>query len=72
VVQGLQALLGSGVTSGSSDAQLLDRFIRQQGQPEAGAAFEAIVARHGPLILGDYLTTWPIYDELLLRSIWNS
>ena len=40
-------LFDEGTVAGSSDGQLLDRFVR--GRDER--AFEAIVTRHGPMVL---------------------
>jgi RNA polymerase sigma factor (sigma-70 family) len=47
----VDTLFQLGVVAGTSDGQLLDRFTRQQpGASEA--AFEEIVRRHGPMVLG--------------------
>ncbi len=46
----IQALFGSGTAVGLSDRQLLDRFAGR-GDPAAEAAFEALVRRHGPMVL---------------------
>ena len=35
-----------------SDGQLLERFRRRGGDPDAEAAFAVLVARHGPMVLG--------------------
>ena len=43
----INRLFADGVVAGLSDAQLLERFV---GRRDA-AAFEAIVARHGPMVL---------------------
>jgi RNA polymerase sigma factor (sigma-70 family) len=43
----IQTLFKDGTTSGLSDAGLLDRFLRQRDE----AAFEALVVRHGPMVL---------------------
>ncbi len=43
----MQALLDRGSLSGVSDAQLLERFVAHRDE----AAFEAIVARHGRMVL---------------------
>src|SRR3954465_1996496 len=40
-------LFGDGVVTGLSDAQLLERFAAGRD----AAAFEALVARHGPMVL---------------------
>ena len=47
----IDALFRLGVVSGMSDGQLLDRFAAQAG-PESERAFEALVRRHGPMVLG--------------------
>ena len=47
----LDALFRLGVVSGMSDGQLLERFAAQS-DPEGQLAFEAIVRRHGPMVLG--------------------
>jgi RNA polymerase sigma factor (sigma-70 family) len=53
----VRALFGEGVVAGLSDAQLLERFTAQSAAAEdaalaAEAAFAALVARHGPMVLG--------------------
>jgi RNA polymerase sigma factor (sigma-70 family) len=47
----IDALFRLGVVSGLSDGQLLGRFTAQSG-PDSELAFEAIVRRHGPMVLG--------------------
>ena len=47
----IDALFRLGVVSGMSDGQLLERFAAQSG-PDSELAFEAIVQRHGPMVLG--------------------
>jgi RNA polymerase sigma factor (sigma-70 family) len=47
----LGSLFASGSAAGLSDRQLLER-ISQPGQPVDEAAFAAVVARHGPMVLG--------------------
>jgi RNA polymerase sigma factor (sigma-70 family) len=47
----IDALFRLGVVSGLSDAQLLERFTAPYAQ-DAEIAFEAIVRRHGPMVLG--------------------
>jgi RNA polymerase sigma factor (sigma-70 family) len=47
----IDALFRLGVVSGMSDGQLLERFAAQAGS-ESELAFEAIVRRHGPMVLG--------------------
>ena len=46
----LERLFGVGAVGGLSDAELLERFAAVDDEA-AGAAFEAIVARHGPMVL---------------------
>jgi zinc protease len=48
VVDYLERLFDAGTVHGQSEAQLLERFIESAD----AAAFEAIVARHGPMVLG--------------------
>ena len=53
----VRTLFGSGVVAGLSDAELLDRFLSRSAAAEdaalaAEAAFAALVARHGPMVLG--------------------
>ena len=48
----LERLFGVGTVGGLSDAELVKRFAAAQVDDEAAeAAFEVIVARHGPMIL---------------------
>ena len=47
----IDALFRLGVVSGMSDGQLLDRFGAHSGA-DSELAFEAIVRRHGPMVLG--------------------
>lgn len=47
----LGALFTTGAVGGFSDAQLLDRFAAG-GPQESQAAFEAVVRRYGPIVLG--------------------
>ncbi len=48
----LERLFGIGTVGGLSDAELIERFAAVDVADEAAeAAFEAIVARHGPMIL---------------------
>jgi RNA polymerase sigma factor (sigma-70 family) len=44
----IQRLFGRGTVSGLSEGQLLARFVGERDE----LAFEAIVARHGPMVLG--------------------
>jgi RNA polymerase sigma factor (sigma-70 family) len=53
----VRTLFGSGVVAGLSDAELLERFRAKRAAAEdaalaAEAAFAALVARHGPMVLG--------------------
>jgi RNA polymerase sigma factor (sigma-70 family) len=48
MLQQFRTLFGEGTLVGISDALLLDRFVMHRDE----AAFEAIVARHGPMVLG--------------------
>ncbi|APW58773.1 sigma-70 family RNA polymerase sigma factor [Paludisphaera borealis] len=50
-------LFGAGVSGGLTDAQLLERFAARcvasvDARSNAEAAFEVLVARHGPMVLG--------------------
>jgi RNA polymerase sigma factor (sigma-70 family) len=44
----LQSLYGQGTSAGLSDAQLLERFATRRDE----GAFEVLVRRHGPMVLG--------------------
>ena len=48
VIHSLQRLFGAGTVNALSEAQLLERFISHKDE----AAFEAILQRHGPMVLG--------------------
>jgi RNA polymerase sigma factor (sigma-70 family) len=53
----VRTLFGVGVVAGLSDAELLERFTVRKAAAEdarlaAEAAFAALVARHGPMVLG--------------------
>ncbi len=50
LLSGLNTLAHIGVTGNLSDDQLLDRFLTRSSKT-AGEAFEALVARHGPMVL---------------------
>src|SRR5438270_333112 len=50
VLGDLVTLSRVGVVANLSDAQLLDRFLLLQGE-SAEVAFEALVSRHGPMVL---------------------
>ena len=47
----LAALFGGGSVAGSTDGELLDQFLNSRDQ-RAEMAFEALVARHGPMVWG--------------------
>jgi RNA polymerase sigma factor (sigma-70 family) len=51
VVAQIQTLFGGGASAGLTDAQLLERFATRRGE-DAEQAFTALVARHGPMVLG--------------------
>jgi RNA polymerase sigma factor (sigma-70 family) len=46
----LQAIFEGGTVAGLTDGQLLDRFVARRAE-EAEPAFNALVARHGPMVL---------------------
>jgi hypothetical protein len=48
VVHQLEKLFGHGTVTGLSEEQLLDRFATARDE----SAFEALVERHGPMVLG--------------------
>ena len=49
----IDALFRLGVVSGMSDGELLERFVAGSGCDTVGEmAFDAIVRRHGPMVLG--------------------
>ncbi len=48
VLRQIERLFTAGSVSGMSEGQLLERFVSRRDQ----AAFEALVARHGPMVLG--------------------
>jgi RNA polymerase sigma factor (sigma-70 family) len=47
----IQTLFGPGTLAGFSDGQLLDRFLEAEGE-SGTVAFEALVSRHGPMVMG--------------------
>jgi len=49
-IQQINRLFGPGTVAGLTDGQLLERFATRRGDP-AEAAFEGLVARHGPMVL---------------------
>ena len=52
VVRQLGSLFEGGSVAGLSDRQLLERFTAAGATPAGEAAFAALVARHGPMVLG--------------------
>ncbi len=48
VIHSLQRLFGAGTVTALNEAQLLERFLTRKDE----SAFEAILRRHGPMILG--------------------
>ncbi len=48
VLKSLGMLFGIGTAAGSTEGQLLERFLARRDE----AAFEALVSRHGPMVLG--------------------
>ena len=48
LIQQIGRLFLEGTAIGSSEGELLDRFVRARDE----SAFEALVARHGPMVLG--------------------
>ena len=51
IVRQIKSLFGSGSATGLSDRQLIERFVAARDDC-AEAAFAALVARHGPMVLG--------------------
>jgi RNA polymerase sigma factor (sigma-70 family) len=57
LLQQVGRLFGAGASGGLTDAQLLERFTSRcaasaEARGDAEAAFEVLVARHGPMVLG--------------------
>ena len=48
ILEHIQEQVGPQLSERTSDAQLLDRFVRRHDQ----AAFTALLRRHGPMVLG--------------------
>ena len=48
VLRQVERLFGAGGVTGMSEGQLLERFVTRRDE----VAFEALVARHGPMVLG--------------------
>src|SRR5262245_48478780 len=51
VASELEAIFDGGTVTGLTDGQLLERFGAHRAE-EAEPAFAALVARHGPMVLG--------------------
>ncbi|ODT98842.1 MAG: hypothetical protein ABS79_05255, partial [Planctomycetes bacterium SCN 63-9] len=52
IFRSLKTLFGAGTSCGQSDLQLLERFLDRDGmEASAEEAFEALVIRHGPMVL---------------------
>jgi hypothetical protein len=51
VARQLGSLFAGGTVAGLSDRQLIARFVAGRDSPAAEAAFAALVARHGPMVL---------------------
>ena len=49
VLKQLQTLFNEGTVGALTDGELLDRFVRERGEP-AEAAFAALVERHAPMV----------------------
>jgi Sigma-70 region 2 len=52
VARQLESLFDGGSVAGLSDRQLIERFVAGRDSRAAEAAFAALVARHGPMVLG--------------------
>src|SRR5262245_2878514 len=52
VARQLESLFDGGSVAGLSDRQLIERFAAGRDPLAAEAAFAALVARHGPMVLG--------------------
>ncbi len=52
LVRQLGSLLDGAAATGLSDRQLIERFHHRRDEAAAEAAFAALVARHGPMVLG--------------------
>ena len=50
IVRQIESLFDGGSVAGLSDGQLIERFNRRR-DPTGEAAFAALVARHGPMVL---------------------
>jgi hypothetical protein len=48
VARQVERIFGPGTATGLTDGELVERFARRRDE----AAFEALVARHGPMVLG--------------------
>jgi RNA polymerase sigma factor (sigma-70 family) len=52
VIRQIESLFGGGSVAGLTDRQLIERFVAGRDPLAAEAAFAALVARHGPMVLG--------------------
>ncbi|MEW4566246.1 sigma-70 family RNA polymerase sigma factor [Tautonia sp. JC769] len=52
VIRQIGAIYRGGTVAGLGDEDLLDRFVTRDDRAVAEAAFQAIVTRHGPMVLG--------------------
>src|SRR5262245_35050074 len=52
VIRHIESLFEGASVAGLSDRQLIERFTAAGGEPAGEAAFAALVARHGPMVLG--------------------
>ncbi len=52
VASGLRTVFGAGGSAGLTDEQLVARFAKRTPDGSAEASFEALLARHGPMVLG--------------------
>src|SRR5262249_24758934 len=52
VARQIESLFGGGSVTGLTDRQLIERFVAGRDALAAEAAFAALVARHGPMVLG--------------------
>ena len=55
-------LFEAGAIGQLTDRQLLERFLDVEGDREAETAFEMLVRRHGPMVLGVCRPSQPYQD----------
>ena len=67
VFHDLDALFRLGVVAAMSDEQLLERFTAQT-ESDGEIAFEAIVRRHGPMVMGVCRHCWATSTTPRMRS----